>query len=351
MSGHLCAVMLAVAADLLLGDPRWLPHPVRWVGAVALRAESLLRRSVLRAAGPRGQFAAGALLTTALVVGFAGIAWALVAAAYFASDVLGVLAEAVVGFYCLAARSLAGEALAVVRALREGGVEAARGAVAMIVGRDARVLDREGVLRATVETVAENATDAVVAPLFYLVLFGPAAAVAHKVVSTLDSLFGYRTPRFEWFGKAPARIDDALNFVPARLAGLLMCAAAWLVPGAKARGALRALRRDRLRHASPNAAHTEAATAGALGIRLAGDAVYGGKVVRKPTLGDDVRPIEESDVARASILMMLTSGMALAVLVGCHLAFAGGIEGVFASLPGACGFEGSMVTAMREGAA
>ena len=185
-----------------------------------------------------------------------------------------------------------------------------------IVGRDTQALDETGVAKAAVETVAENTCDGVTAPLIFLFLGGLPAGMAYKAVSTLDSMVGYKNEKYRWFGWASARLDDVLNFIPARLSGLLMCIGAALLPGCSGRHAWKIFWRDRRKHASPNSAHTEAACAGALEEQLAGDASYFGKVVHKPTLGDPIRPVEPEDIPRACWLMYATAALFLLLFAG-----------------------------------
>ena len=224
---------------------------------------------------------------------------------------LGLLLETFFCYQLLAARSLQVESDRVYQALETSGVEEGRRAVSRIVGRDTQSLTEEGVVKAAVETVAENTSDGVVAPLFYLMLFGAAGGFFYKSVNTMDSMIGYRNDRYQYFGTAAARLDDVVNYVPARLSALFMLVAAFLT-GKGGRRAWKIYRRDRRRHKSPNAGQTEAVMAGALGVELAGDAWYFGKLHRKPTLGDPVRPIEPEDIRRAGKLMYLTAALALA---------------------------------------
>lgn len=184
------------------------------------------------------------------------------------------------------------------------------------MGRDTQRLDEAGVVKAAVETVAENTSDGVTAPLLFLALGGLPLGMVYKAVNTMDSMVGYRNERYRWFGTAAARLDDVLNWIPARLSGLMMCLAAALLPGCSGRRALRVFFRDRRKHSSPNSAHTEAACAGALGVQLAGDAWYFGKKVSKPTIGDGLRPVERADVARACRLMYVTELLTLAAVLG-----------------------------------
>ena len=224
-------------------------------------------------------------------------------------------AEVVLCWQALCARDLWEESMAVCRELRRGDLPAARRAVGMIVGRDTAALTPEGVARAAVETVAENTSDGVAAPLFWMALGGAPLAMAYKAVNTMDSMVGYRNDRYRWFGTAAARLDDLANWLPSRLCALVMAALAPLA-GLDGRGAFRIWRRDRRKHKSPNSAQTEAAMAGALGVELAGDASYFGVVHHKPTLGDPLRPVEPEDIPRAGRLMLLTSGACCLLAAG-----------------------------------
>ena len=299
--------------DLLLGDPVWLYHPVRLMGKLITGLERIIRRllpgtpGALRIGG--GILAAlVALCSTAVPALFLFFLYRL----WFA---LGLLAETFFCYQLLAARSLQVESGRVYQALREESLPKARRAVSMIVGRDTQNLTEEGVAKAAVETVAENTSDGVVAPLFYLVLFGAAGGFFYKSVNTMDSMIGYRNERYQYFGTAAARLDDVLNYLPARLSALFMLAAC-IPAGGNFKQACSIYRRDRKKHKSPNAAQTEAVMAGALEVELAGDAWYFGTLHRKPTLGDPIRPIEAEDILRSQRLMYLTAWIALAVFLG-----------------------------------
>lgn len=230
-------------------------------------------------------------------------------------------------YQLLAAKSLRDESMKVHDALERGDVEGARYAVSMIVGRDTKPLTKEGIIKAAVETVAENASDGVIAPLLYMALGGPVAGFLYKGINTMDSMVGYRNDRYEYFGKAAARLDDAVNFLPSRLSALLMLGAA-AVSGMDWRRGLAIFRRDRKNHKSPNSAQTEAACAGILGVQLAGDAWYFGKLVKKPYIGDPVRPVETEDIRRANGLMYGTEWLALALAVAARLAVKGVTGGI-----------------------
>ena len=312
----LSALLAGFCLDLLLGDPQNAPHPVRAVGALIAGLEKLLRRCFPKS--PGGELAGGVLLVV-LTLGISagavfGLLWLCRGLPVWVS--FGV--QALLSYQLLAARSLRDESVKVYTALKTGTIEEARRAVSMIVGRDTSALDEGGVAKAAVETVAENASDGVIAPLIFLALGGAPLGMLYKAVNTLDSMVGYRNDRYLYFGRAAARLDDAINFFPARIAGVLMCFAA-RPAGFDGRNALRILRRDRKKHKSPNSAHTEAACAGALHIQLAGPARYFGQTVDKPAIGDPDRPVEPADILRANRLMFATSFLALLLACGVPL--------------------------------
>ena len=304
------AVAAGFAADLAFGDPRWLPHPVVAMGRAITWAEGRLRGAFPQTSA--GTRAAGLVLAVALPLACGLLTWGILHLCGMVHSGLRFVAEAWASYQILAACELRRQSLAVARAFSKGGLVEAREAVGLIVGRDTSVLDEQGVARAAVETVAENASDGVIAPLFYLMIGGAPLGMAYKAVNTLDSMVGYKNECYIDFGCASARLDDALNWIPSRLSALLMIVVCPIV-GLDARGAARIWRRDRRRHASPNSAQTESACAGALGLRLAGPAVYFGKLVEKPTIGDASREIEWGDIARATRLMLAASVCALVV--------------------------------------
>ncbi len=301
--------------DLAFGDPPNLPwpHPVVVMGRCITMLEKRLRASFPKTA--RGELAAGSLLAALLSLG----SFLLTGAALWAAGRLHPLARlALETFFCwqaLAVKDLRKESMNVYTALKGAPLEDARAAVSRIVGRDTRGLSADGVAKAAVETVAENFSDGVVAPLFYMLLGGAPLAFCYKAVNTMDSMVGYKNERYLYFGRAAARLDDTANYLPARLAALLLIAASFFAR-LDARSAFRIWRRDRRRHASPNSAQCESAMAGALGVRLAGPAYYFGKLYDKPTLGDDRRPIEPEDIPRACLLLYIGSFFALALLGG-----------------------------------
>lgn len=298
MSLAACAAGLLL--DLLFGDPVWLYHPVRLIGNWISWAERQLRKvcgSHLMAAG-------GVLWVMTALMAFL-IPFALLALAGWLHPALRFLLETFWCFQILAARSLSSESRKVYEKLKESDLPGARRAVSMIVGRDTEKLTEEGVTKAAVETVAENTSDGVTAPLIYMMIGGAPLGFLYKAVNTMDSMLGYKNDRYLYFGRIPAKMDDIFNYIPARVTGLLMTAAAFLT-GLDGKNAWRIYRRDRRKHASPNAAQTESACAGALGVQLAGDAVYFGKVYKKEFIGDALRRIEPEDIQRTGRLMYAT---------------------------------------------
>lgn len=310
---HLIVFLAAYLLDALLGDPAWLPHPVVAMGRAITGLEHLLRR--LFSSTNTGLLAAGCVLAALLPLGSFCIAAGALLLAGRVHPLLALALNAFWGGQCLAVRDLRKEAMAVYACLKQNDLPAARKAVGRIVGRDTAALTTEGVTKAAVETVAENFSDGVFAPMFYLAIGGAPLALAYKAVNTMDSMVGYKNDRYLYFGRAAAHLDDAANWLPARLSGLLLILAAPLC-GLSGKEAFRIWRRDRRNHASPNSAQTEAACAGALQVQLAGDAYYSGKLVHKPTLGDPLRPVEAEDIPRACRLMTTGSLLGLILLAG-----------------------------------
>ena len=284
---HSMALIAGCILDWLMGDPYWLFHPVRFMGNMISALEARFRRL----------FPEHLLLAGGVLAGFMCLFWTLIPVLGFLGIYRGLLSFGIQrhwiyiclfvleSFFCgqlLAARSLQTESMKVCSALKEGDIEKARKAVSMIVGRDTAVLDRDGIARAAVETVAENTSDGVIAPFFFMAVFGPAGGFFYKAVNTMDSMVGYKNETYLLFGRAAAKLDDAVNWLPARLSGMLLTAAAWLLPGMDGKNAWRIFKRDRFNHASPNSAQGEAACAGALHLRLAGDAWYFGTLYKKP---------------------------------------------------------------------
>lgn len=311
----------AILLDLLIGDPRWIPHPVVYIGKLVTVLERALRRLV-------GNERLGGVLLLVMTVGITcGIAMALLRGAYALSPYLGFSVAVLLSWSCLAARSLHLQSRLVADALVRGDLAAGRKYLSYIVGRDTAELDEPEVWRAAVETVAENSSDGVIAPLFYLILGGPPLALAYKAVNTLDSMVGYKNERYREFGWASARFDDLANFIPARLTALLMVIAAPFL-GLSARGAWRIMVRDGRNHSSPNSGIPEAAAAGALGVQLGGTNSYGGVRVAKPTIGESLAPLSV-EAWRGAVRLMYG---AEALFVGGGLATAALLN--LAGLPG-----------------
>jgi adenosylcobinamide-phosphate synthase len=293
-------ILAAFALDFVLGDPPAWPHPVRWMGGAIEILESWLRRSGLP------QFAAGLVLVAILVPGAWGLGFGLVKLSERVSPVLAMGVQVVLLWTCLSVRSLFSAAMGVQRALVRRDLAAARRAVAMIVGRETDHFDATSVARAAVETVAENLVDGIIAPLFFAFLGGAPLALAYKMVNTLDSMVGYRNARYIRFGRAAARLDDAANYLPARLAMLMTVPPAWVL-FRRGRQTWQTARRDGRRHASPNSGWPEAAFSGAVGVRLGGPNRYHGRMVYKPYIGETFREVLVTDIHRACDLMLMTA--------------------------------------------
>ena len=303
------AVLGGFVLDALFGDPAWLPHPVVYMGKAISRLEKFLRPRLPKT--PQGELLGGAIVAFCLPVGTFLLTGLVCWGAARLHPLLGL---AVQMFWCgqaLAARGLVQESTNVYKELKKPDLPGARKAVSRIVGRDTAELTAEGVTKAAVETVAENASDGVIAPLLYMLIGGAPLALTYKAINTMDSMLGYKNEKYLYFGRVPAKLDDVANYIPSRLAGLLWVAAAAFTHN-DAKGAWKIWRRDRRRHASPNSAQTESACAGALGVQLAGPAYYFGEYYAKPTIGDALRPIEPEDILRANQMMYVASSFALA---------------------------------------
>lgn len=312
---HMTALAAGIVIDVIIGDPHNIPHPIRWIGRLIAFCEKMLYG---KDRGRVSQLIMGALLW--LIVCFITFAATVIvlAASYRVSLVLGVVVEAALTAYTLAAGSLRDESMAVYHKLCDNDLEGARQKLSMIVGRDTMALDEAGVTRAAVETVAENTSDGVIAPLIYLALFGPCLGLLYKAINTMDSMIGYKNERYEYFGRFAARTDDVANFIPSRISAVFMITVSSILSVFRykvdPKGAARIWWRDRYKHKSPNSAQTESVCAGALSVRLGGDGTYSGVLVRKPYIGDDTRPIEAEDIRRAITLMFATEAVCTAVI-------------------------------------
>ena len=291
--------------DCILGDPYSLPHPIRLIGRLISALEKWARNAFAN-----NLTAGGTILALIVLLTSAGIPLAVLFLCYRVNIWLGAAAESILCYYMLAARCLRNESMKVYRAISENDTEKARTAVSMIVGRDTKPLDRNGIIRAAVETVAENTSDGVTAPMLYMGLGGAVLGFFYKAANTMDSMIGYTSEKYLHIGKFAAKLDDVLNYIPSRLTALLMILSAGILR-LDMKNAWRIWRRDRRNHASPNSAQTEAVCAGALDVRLAGDAYYFGELHKKPFIGDNIREIENEDIRRANRLMYCTSALML----------------------------------------
>ena len=295
--------------DLILGDLSRFTHPVVYIGKIIDFMEKKFYRK------GRHEFAAGVItfFTVSIVSVSVSCAIPLILNAVF-GKIAAIAASSALCWFMIAAKSLKKESMKVYEALNTGDTEKARHAVSMIVGRDTSVLDRDGITRAAVETVAENTSDGVTAPLFFMAAAGIPGLYFYKAVNTMDSMIGYRNEKYMLFGRFAAIADDVLNFIPSRFTAIVMIAVSAVMKDFDGKGAFKIFRRDRMKHASPNSAQTESACAGALGLKLAGPAVYFGKVHEKEYIGDEIRKIEAEDIRRANILMIATAVATAAIL-------------------------------------
>ena len=312
MCYHIFAFIAGFVLDLLIGDPHFIPHPVRLIGSLISFCDKRLNCDAGYNISEKKlnliKYKRGMLLAFTVIFATFAMSVIIIVAAYSINLYAGVIAEAVMTWQILATKCLRVESMRVYDALRTDGVDAGRRAVSMIVGRDTSVLDAAGVTRAAVETIAENTSDGVIAPMLYTAIGGPVLGFVYKAVNTMDSMLGYKNDKYMYFGRFAARLDDVVNFMPARISAYLMIAAAFI--GGRqfdGKNAYRIFKRDRFNHASPNSAQTESVCAGALRVQLAGDAVYFGKLVKKKYIGDGLREIEYEDIKRANRLMYITA--------------------------------------------
>ena len=315
------SIFAGFVLDCLFGDPLSAAHPVVLMGKLISLLENNLR--VRYPKTPKGEQTAGRIMALLVPLISAGVGFVLLWVCWLIHPWVYFALSAFLCWQCIAARCLITESKKVVTALRNDGLDAGRRQVAMLVGRDTQNLTGEQVVKATVETVAENTSDGVIAPLFWMALGGAVGGLFYKAVNTMDSMVGYKNEKYLNFGRFAARFDDVVNFIPARLSALAMIGAAFLLK-LNGRNAFRIWRRDRRNHASPNSAQCESACAGALGVQLGGNASYFGQVYEKPTIGDPTRPIEGADVNRACRLMYGTSVLAL-LLYGVILLLGGAL--------------------------
>lgn len=309
---QLTALIIAFILDLCFGDPDFRFHPIRIIGNYISLSEKVLRKIF-----PKTKYgetvAGGILVIKVLFVSFA-VPFLILFFSYRLNRFFGIGVESVMCYFLLAARSLSDAALKVYKPLKIGDTETARKNVSMIVGRDTESLDDVGITKAAVETVAENTSDGIAAPIIYMAIGGGVLGFMYKAVNTMDSMVGYKNDRYINFGKIAAKLDDIVNFIPSRISAYLMILSAYIL-GFDGKGAFKIHKRDCRRHASPNSAQTESVTAGSLGIQLAGDAYYFGKLYKKPFIGDKKRDIEYDDIKKSIKLMYLTSVITLILCI------------------------------------
>lgn len=301
-------ILLGFILDTIIGDPYKLPHPIRWIGSFISILEKLCRKI---AKSNTMLMILGAILVFIVIFVSGGITLLVLKLASF-NKYAYLIVSSVICYYMLAGKSLKTESMKVYKAFENNDTEGARKAVSMIVGRDTQSLTKEGIIKAAVETVAENSSDGVVAPLIYMLIFGPVGGVVYKAVNTMDSMIGYVEEKYFYIGKFAAKLDDVLNYIPARISGILVIISAFILRY-DYKNAFRIFKRDRRKHASPNSAQTESAVAGALGVQLAGDATYFGVVHKKPYIGDKKREIENEDIKRANDIMYTMTIICLVV--------------------------------------
>ncbi len=323
MKYHLISFVLGFILDLCVGDPYVFPHPIRWIGRLIGGLEKRLLGDEADTISDRRKAARGIWLVLIVCLITSVAAAGMLLGAYLLHPVLGAALETIMTYQLLATKCLKDESMKVYDALNMRGLEEGRKAVSMIVGRDTECLDKEGVIKATVETIAENTSDGVIAPMIYTALGGPMLGFLYKAVNTMDSMVGYKNDRYLYFGRAAAKVDDVCNFLPSRISAyLMMVACIFLGKEFDMKKAFCIHKRDARKHASPNAAQTESTCAGALGIQLAGNATYFGVVHEKPDIGDAMRPIAPDDIKRANRLLYVTAILSellcAALLALCH---------------------------------
>ena len=312
---HIAAMLAGFLMDLLLGDPYWLPHPIRLIGNwISFLEKRLLgSKTEEKHTTPEQEKRRGMLLVLAVLSSTVFVTAVLLLGAYRLHPYLGAVIESIMTYQILATKCLKVESMKVYQELKKGDIAASRKAVSMIVGRDTECLDETGVAKAAIETVAENTSDGVIAPMIFTAIGGPILGFFYKAVNTMDSMVGYKNDKYLYFGRAAAHLDDIVNYIPARLSAFLMIGASFIMK-LDYRNAWKIFYRDRHNHASPNSAQTEAVAAGALDVMLAGDAYYFGQLYHKKTIGDDIRPVEKDDIRVINKLMYVSAWIACIIM-------------------------------------
>jgi adenosylcobinamide-phosphate synthase len=308
----LYALIAGFFLDLIFGDPLWLPHPIKFIGFVISKGENLLRKISCKT--NKSKFICGMILTLFVVALFFIVPFAMLYFLFKINIYLGFAVETIMCYQIMATKSLKKESMKVYDELKKGDLENAKKYLSWIVSRDTGNLDFAKVAKAAVETVAENTSDGIIAPLIFMLIGGAPLGFLYKAINTLDSMIGYKNDKYLYFGKFAASLDDVANFIPARISAFLMIIASF-ISGFNVKGAYKIYMRDRRKHKSPNSAHTETVCAGALNIELLGNSNYFGKLVVKHTIGDNIRQIEAEDIRRANKLLYVTA--ILGLLLGC----------------------------------
>ena len=311
------ALIIGYILDIIIGDPRWMLHPVRIIGKTVELLEKLLRHLFPKT--PSGEKTAGFFMVVMVCTLCTLVPAVVIPLCFRIHTAFGIAVMAFICYQFVAVKALKDESMKVYYALRDGTVKDGRAAVSMIVGRDTDSLDEKGIIKATVETVAENFSDGVFAPLFYFILGGPVPMIIYKGINTMDSMVGYKNEKYICFGRYAARLDDAVNYIPSRLAGLFLIAAAGMCRE-NMRNGWKIFKRDRKNHSSPNSAQTESAVAGAMEIQLAGNAYYFGTLYEKPFIGDSIKEVCINDIRRVNRLMYFAGGLTAAVFAAVHTA-------------------------------
>jgi adenosylcobinamide-phosphate synthase len=307
------ACIIGFILDMIFGDPHWLYHPIRLIGKLISVTEKMVRGIFPKTKS--GERIGGIVLAIIVMAISTGIPLLILCICYKIHIYLGVTIESIFCYQLLATKSLKVESMKVYKALRDGEVEKARYAVSMIVGRDTKSLDAVGITKAAVETVAENTSDGSIAPLIAIIIGGAPLGFLYKSINTMDSMIGYKNDKYINLGRFAAKLDDVVNYIPARFSAYMMILSAYIL-GMDGKNAYRIYKRDRYKHASPNSAHTESVCAGALGVRLAGDAYYFGKLYKKEYIGEPLREVEAEDIVRANRLLYMCAILSLISLMG-----------------------------------
>ena len=313
---RIAVLLIAISLDLIIGDPQNPLHPIRLIGSLIALGTRIYRKAQVKK--PMAQYLWGMTLTAFLITSVFALVYLITLVLYNLNLLAGIIGEAIICYFLIATKSLKVESMKVHDALLADDLVLARANLAMIVGRDTDQLDQASVTKAAVETIAENLSDGVIAPLIYMTIGGAPLGMAYKVVNTLDSMIGYKTEEFLFFGRFAAQFDDLLNLLPARFSALMLIIASALLR-TDTSAAIRIFRRDRLNHASPNSAQTESVVAGALGLQLGGDTSYHGQMVSKPTIGDDSNPARIEHIVIANRLMYMATFCSLLLIVACAL--------------------------------